>query len=326
MNWRVKGLIQRTLSAVPGGILVNDWMQRSLGTLRNFPATIETKVVSDWVVLVDNMTEMGASVQGLNLLEVGTGWMPVLPVCFSLGGAKSCTTIDVTRHLNSGLTFRMLAALRDYLPKIAAASGSPLTEVEARYLKLSESTSVEQLLERANIRYLSPGDARTTGLPNDSLDVVFSNNVFEHVPGEVLDRILRESRRILKPGGLSIHSANCADHYAYFDRKITFINYLSYTDSEWEFWNTDLQYQNRLRPQEFVDLAKGAGLDIGLCKMRTRHELMETLASMRIAPEFQKFSPEQLCSTSILIGGVKAAAPLQSVAAATGGTRLEPRN
>jgi hypothetical protein len=59
--------------------------------------------------------------------------------------------------------------------------------------------------------------------------------------------------------------------------------------------------------------------------MRTRHELMETLASMRIAPEFQKFSPEQLCSTSILIGGVKAAAPLLGVPARIRGTRLEPR-
>jgi SAM-dependent methyltransferase len=272
------------------------------------------------------MAEMGTGVQGLNLLEVGTGWMPVLPVCFSLGGASSCTTIDITRHLNAGLTFRMLAALREYLPKIAAASGSSLPEVQARYRRLSESASVEELLKRANIRYLSPGDARTTGLPDDSLDVVFSNNVFEHVPGEVLNGILRESRRILKPGGLSIHSANCADHYAYFDRNITFINYLSYTDREWKFWNTDLQYQNRLRPQEFVDLAKGAGLDIGLCKMRTRHELMETLASMRIAPEFKKFSPEQLCSTSILIGGVKATAPHLGVAAAVGGTRLGPRN
>src|SRR5215203_4978765 len=107
MNWRVKGLIQRTLSAVPGGIWVNDRMQRSMGGLRNFPATIETKVVSDWVVLVENMAELRTGIRGLHLLEVGTGWMPVLPVCFSLAGSASCTTIDVTRHMNATLTFRM---------------------------------------------------------------------------------------------------------------------------------------------------------------------------------------------------------------------------
>lgn len=305
MNWRVKGLVQRALGAVPGGVQVNDWLQRSLGGLRDFPGTVRTKVVSDWLVLVEGLKEMGAEPEGLRLLEVGSGWMPVLPVCFSLAGASSCTTVDVTRHMNAGLTFRMLAALEEYLPAIAEASRRSLGQVTSDYKALRSARTLEELLERARIDYISPADARSTGLSDNVLDVVFSNNVFEHVPRDVLAGILSESRRILKPGGISMHCTNCADHYAYFDRSITFLNYLSYSEQEWEFWNNKLLYQNRLRPEDFARLATEAGLEVPLEKMRTRPELLRVLPGMRIAPEFQHYSAEQLCSTSSMIGAVK---------------------
>lgn len=317
MNWRVKGLIQRALASVPGGVQMNDWMQRSVGGLRDFNGTIETKVVSDWLVLVTHMNELGIGTQGLDFLEVGTGWIPVLPVCFSLSGASSCTTVDVVRHMNPKLTFRMLDRLEGYLPRIAAASQRPLELVQSEYRELRSAPTLAAMLERARIRYLSPADARTTGLDPSSIDVAFSNNVFEHVPREILNGILRESHRILRPGGVSIHSANCADHYAYFDRRITFLNYLTYSERDWQFWNNKLQYQNRLRPQDYVDIAVQSGLEVKLCKMRTRPELLAVLPTMRIAPEFKKYNADQLCSTSILMAGVRPADPLSLFPTAT---------
>jgi SAM-dependent methyltransferase len=305
MHWRIKGLVQRALGVLPGGTWVNDRLQQSLGGLRRFDHTIEDKVVNDWLVLVANLKEMGAGVRDRDFLEVGTGWIPVLPVCFSLAGASSCTTIDITRHMNARMTFRMMARLEEYLPRIAAAAESSLETIRAAYRALREAASLPELLDRARIRYLSPADARATGLAEESVDVVFSNNVFEHVPAEVLDGILRESRRILRPGGLSIHSANCADHYAYFDRNITFVHYLAYSERRWRFWNNPLQYQNRLRPQDFSGLAERAGLEVKLYKMRVRPELRPALEQMTIAPEFRHYSAEQLCATSVLIGGRK---------------------
>ncbi len=284
---------------------MNDQLQQCLGGLRNFDHTIEDKVVNDWLVLVANLKEMGAGVRGLDFVEVGTGWIPVLPVCFSLAGASSCTTIDVTRHMNAGMTFRMMAKLEEYLPRIAGAVEASLEDTRAAYQALRQAASLEELLQRARIRYLSPGDARASGLAEESVDIVFSNNVFEHVPADALDGILRESRRILRPGGVSIHSANCADHYAYFDRNITFVNYLAYSERQWRFWNNPLQYQNRLRPQDFAGLAERAGLEVKLYKMRVRPELRPSLEKMTIAPEFRHYSAEQLCSTSVLVGGRK---------------------
>ena len=142
-------------------------------------------------------------------------------------------------------------------------------------------------------------------MPDNSIDVVFSNSVLEHVPRPVIAAMLRECYRVLRPGGLSIHSVNCADHYAYFDKQITFINYLTIPEKYWQSWNNDIQYQNRMRPQDFIEFSEAAGLKTVLAKHKPRPALLEQLPTLKIAPEFQKYPPEQLCCTSVDFGGRK---------------------
>jgi SAM-dependent methyltransferase len=298
MNWRFKGLVQKALSSVPGGVGVNDLLQRSMGGLRSFDQHLATKV-NDWEILVSHMAEIGRSPQGLRYVEVGSGWFPTLPICFSLAGAESCETYDLTRHMSGRLTFQMLRELENHLPCIAKAAGLDETAIERSYRHLCGASSLPDLLSRARIRYHAPADASATALPTGSVDIVFSNAVFEHVPPAGLAAILREARRILRPGGLTIHSLNCGDHYAYFDRSISFMNYLQYSDRDWNWWNSDLLYQNRLRPQDFLEIAAKADLRVVLSQFKPRPDLLALLPTLRLAPEFRGYSPEQLCSTSL---------------------------
>ena len=299
MDWRIKGVIQGALSRTPGGGVVNNYLQTTLGGLRNFEANVDTKVVDDWLVLIANMHELGLRPQSLDYVEVGTGWYPALPICYWLSGARSCLTFDVTRHLNRKMTFRMLRRIEHHLPAIAEASQRPLAEIQADYAKLRKAKSVKEILRAANIEYLAPHDAAVSGLPDSSVDVVFSNSVLEHVhPGDIL-RIMQESRRILRKGGLAIHSANCGDHYAYFDPGITAANYLTYPERKWSKWNNRLLYQNRLRPSDFIDLAEESGMRIVLQKTKPNPHLLSVLPTLAIAPEFQDYPPDQLASTSV---------------------------
>jgi SAM-dependent methyltransferase len=307
MNWRVKGVVQKVLSQVPGGLGINDWLQKKAGTNRDFAGQLEAKV-EDWAILVSHSDGMKMGLEGRRLMEVGTGWFPVLPVCYSLGGVARCATYDLTRHLNAELTFRMLEGLEKWLGKIAQAAHRDVGEVENEYRRLKQAGTVEQLLEAARIDYRSPADASRTELEEASVDIVFSNSVLEHVPPGAIQAILNESARVLKPGGLSIHSANCGDHYAYFDKSITAINYLTYTGREWKFWDNELLYQNRLRPVDFIEMAKRAGLEVPVSIHRARPELLAALPGLRIAPEFKQYPSEQLCATSVDFVGRKAAA------------------
>jgi hypothetical protein len=302
MNWRVKGVIQNVLSAIPQGTRINDMLQRTLGGLRNFDRQVAAKV-SDWSIFMDHLAALSIRVEGLRLAEIGTGWFPTLPLCFSLAGAAACETFDLHRHLNQRLTAKLVGALRSQLPVVAAAASRPIGDVTREYEQLARFTSLPEILAHAGIRYHAPADATRTCLPDQSVDVIFSNSVLEHVPADAIRAMLRESKRILRKGGVTIHCVNCGDHYAYFDRNITPINYLTYSESHWRRWNNQLQYQNRLRPSDFVEMGQAAGLEIVLNHYRPREDLKAALPNLCIADEFRKYDTGQLCSTSVAFAG-----------------------
>lgn len=303
MNWRIKGIVQKALSTAPGGVRVNDILQRTAGGLRNIDATVDSKVIDDWIVLARQLRELNVQIGDAVLVEVGTGWFPVLPLCFAFAGARTCHTFDVTRHLDARLTSRAIARLRVHLPRIADTAGLSVGQVQERYDHVSGARDVSTALDRAGVRYHAPADAAQTGLGNREVDAVFSNSVLEHVPSCGIAAILRESARIVKPAGVSLHSVNCGDHYAYFDRSISPINYLQYSDRQWSRWNNRLLYQNRLRPADFLQLAKDAGLQIALSRFTPKEKLVELLPRLEVAQEFKHYAPNQLCATSIDFAG-----------------------
>lgn len=299
MDWRVKGIIQKVLSAVPGGSRLNSAMQLRMGGLRQFDRNVDTKVIGDWLVLASHMKELGIPIEGRVFVEVGTGWYPTLPVCFHLVGAARCHTMDLHRLMNWDLTRRMLVRLEQHLPAIATHLGLDEQNLRDRLARLRQAQTQEELLQAAGIDYRAPGDATRTGLRDSTVDVVFSNSVLEHVPGPVIGALMHETRRVLRPGGIALHSVNCGDHYAYFDKRVTQINYLRHGAASWWLWNNGLQYQNRLRANDFLALARDAGLAVILERQKPRPELMAMIDEFPVAREFRHYSRDQLCTTSI---------------------------
>jgi len=299
MHWKIKGVVQKALSAVPGGMWLNDRMQRAAGGLKDFDASVDVRVEQDWIPLMDVLLAHDVRIDDREYLEIGTGWYAVLPVCFSLAGTRLCHTIDRVRHMSEPLTFKMMRRIQKHVPAIARASNCSLADVTRRYEDLMQAGNLNDLLRRARIQYVAPGDASKTGLAAGSLDIVFSNNVLEHVYPDEISTMMEESRRILKPGGLCVHCVACNDHYAHFDRGITFVNYLQYPASKWSFWNNDLHYQNRLRACDFVKRATTAGFNLVSQRVSESPGARVALAKFNIAPEFSKYSADELVTTSI---------------------------
>jgi SAM-dependent methyltransferase len=131
------------------------------------------------------------------------------------------------------------------------------------------------------------------------VDVVFSNSALEHVPPPVIRRCFTEARRVLRAGGVMFHSVNCGDHYAYVDGRVHQLNYLQFSDADWRVWNNKFLYQNRLRAVDFVDMANAAGFTIELDTSRPHPTRRQQLDSIRVHPQFARYSPEQLAITSI---------------------------
>ena len=137
MDWRVKGIIQKVLGALPGGHALHFHLQRRFGGLRDFDGELASKV-DDWEIMVGHLRDAGIVLPGIRAFEIGTGWYPTFPFACYLAGAARVTTYDLNPHLRMDLTVRCADILGGFLPRIATAAGVPLAEVEKRHRALVE--------------------------------------------------------------------------------------------------------------------------------------------------------------------------------------------
>ena len=301
MYWRIKGAIQKALGALPGGEILHYILQRHFGGLRDFIRECDIKV-DDWRLMMGHLKAVGIEPVGKCFLEMGTGWYPTFPLCLYLAGASRVHTVDLNRHLRADLMRACAARLADHVALIGDAAGRSHAEVEARQRELARALERGRALEAATngtVEYRAPCDACATGLPAQSVDVVFSNSVLEHVPGPVIAACFAESRRILRPGGVIFHSVNCGDHYAYVDRSINQLNYLRFSEQGWRKWNNEFLYQNRLRSSDFTRMARDAGFEIEVDTSRAKLERLAQLGTVPVHADFARYSRDELAITSI---------------------------
>lgn len=282
----------------PGGVGINTKLQHMFGGRRDFDRHLADKV-DDWALSMNYLSDVNFDLSGARLMEIGTGWHPALPICFALAEVGSITTFDITRLLDEPLTLRMLDGLQKHVPQLAELVGDTPAAVDALLLELRQLRNLNEILHQARIEYRAPADACYTDLADDSIDLVYSNSVLEHVPRKVIGSLMKESFRVLKPGGLAMHNIGCNDHYAFFDKSISFVNFLQYDEREWKLWNNPIQYQNRLRAPEFLDLAKEAGFEVIKTATNVRPGTLEALSSLRIAPQFSRFTVDEMAITTL---------------------------
>lgn len=298
MHWRVKGVMQKVLGALPGGEALHFQLQRRLGGLRDLRREFAMKI-DDWQGMVEQLHAHHHPIVGATLVEIGSGWYPTLPLALHLAGARAVHTCDLNRLLKPDLMRDCARLLGDELPRIARVAGVPLEEVQARFAALRLDADTPEAMTGGAVRYHAPCDVAALPLPDGSVDVVFSNSVLEHVPPEALPSLHAGARRLLRSGGAAFHSVNCGDHYAYVDHTIHQLNYLQFSDAQWAFWNNRFLYQNRLRAHELVAGARLAGLQVVHDTSHARPARLAQLQAMTVAPQFAGIAPEQLCITTV---------------------------
>jgi hypothetical protein len=157
--------------------------------------------------------------------EVGTGWVPTVPVAYWLMGAKKTITIDLNPCLKAELTRESFQFISDNKEEILKLFGSLMYGNrldDLLHFNRSASFSTSAFLDLCCINYIAPGDAGSTALPPRSIDCRTSCLVFQHIPPEVLKKIIGEGNRIVEDSGLFIHRINY--------RLLSAINFLQFSE------------------------------------------------------------------------------------------------
>ncbi len=296
MNWELKARIQKTCATIPLGEPIYRRIQRTFGTADGSPMDR----FDHFVRMAEWLRDADLPLVGARCLEVGTGHKATLPLLFALCGAESVTTIDLHPRLQDDLMLQVIAHLLDDRASVEAALARvSSTDVVAERLDVlaRHRNDVRAAMAALGVAAVAPGDAASTGLPDHSIDIHFSTTVFEHIPLPVLEAILGEGRRIVRPGGALIHFIDLSDHFAHQDRRIVRTNFLRFSERDWSrIAGNQFGYCNRARSPEFLALVDRSGLDVVRCETLIDDDSLDVLrrGELPLDPTFERFSPEEL--------------------------------
>lgn len=242
--------------------------------------------------------------EGSTVVEIGTGWEPICSTLLYMLGVKTCYTYDHVPHLRFNLTEMVIESIENKLDEIACITKIPISILEKRVAKLKECKTLNDFFACTNIIYKAPGDASMTGLEDESIDLVFSHAVLEHVPEKVVYALTTEAKRILKKNGFSYHLIGLGDHYADVDPNVTTVNFLKYPEPLWAFFvKNRISYHNRLREKQFFRIFENLGAKIVWSENVTIARDLEYLKTIKVDKAFEDMTVEELAvyRTEIII-------------------------
>ena len=297
MRWLAKAALQNTISVLPRGVEANGLLQRyGTRSVVMTPQRVVTKLARVGGRHVDHQRRFGArAMPETEVVEIGTGFAPLLPVGLYLAGAKAVHTFDIARLANTARTCDMLG-------HVVAAANSGALERECpwvlperldrvRAIAADPPLELDPLLAEMRISY-HVGDASQSGLPAASADLFVTNNVFEHIPADGIRALLREAHRTGTPEALISHHIDLRDHYAKFDRKVGVYNSLRFSSRQWRYLNSRLEPQNRLRRPDFLRLVDECGFDLVAEDSHNGNDAH--FARITPAPEFGRYDEADL--------------------------------
>lgn len=230
-----------------------------------------------------------------SVLEIGTGWYPVIPICCFLAGAKEITSVDLSRLTNKAKLKDTLIAFSKEQQNGQLSSYFEILpdrwKVLEEVLSLFDQMDFEEISNRLNFKYLVT-DARGLSLKTNSIQFILSNNTFEHIYEDILKDILKEFKRVLAPNGLMSHFIDMSDHFAHLDKTITIYNFLKYSPQQWDSIDNTIQPQNRLRISQFREIYQA--LNIPITEEVNSPGSLAALRQVAIHPSFQHISEKDL--------------------------------
>lgn len=296
MNWQLKSFIQRICASIPGGHKLYFLLQSSFGGFRNYDYLDRFRQQAR---IARYLTDHGKKIEGATVFEVGTGWMPLIPVGFWFCNSGEIHSYDLYRYLTMEKVSRVLrwiSANGESLSKLYSDFTSENQLVNKIKLVKELIGQPERFLEEAGIIYTAPGDAARTNIADSTIDFHVSTSVFEHIPENILADILIEANRILKPGGAAIHVVDPTDHFAHGDKNISPVNFLQFTNDQWRVpGGNRFAYCNRLFDSDYIRLFNESPLNLkDSSSVLDKNTLAVIESGFRLADEFRGRDHEDL--------------------------------
>jgi len=295
-KWKLKAVVQKGISFLPNNEKANYFFQKHITKGVNLNNEhFENKIghSKDHIAFFKKHGETGPDKK---IIELGSGWYPVVPIMMYLSKSGKVTSVDIQSWMtketqlttiNKFIEWRKNGKLNSYLSDIDVDRWNYLLDISSH----PENYSFESINQIIGLRLLLQ-DARDLQLETDSIDLICSNNTFEHIYQSILTGILKEFSRVIKPKGVMSHFIDMSDHFAHYDKDINIYNFLKYSEKSWGLIDNTIQPQNRLRFKDYLEIYKS--LNIPISEECNRPGSIEQLKEIKLHEEYKDYSLEEL--------------------------------
>lgn len=270
------------------------YLGNTVGSGRRARSTMPAYYFERVARILDLAQRHGAVRDGIRMLELGTGWMHWEALTARL-------FFDLRADLYDVWDNRQLQPLKSYLGQLQSRFDSlqgvtpeAVTRANNLVQRIKDAPDFEALYSLLGFRYVLDPAGMLADLPSASYNLVVSAGVFEHLPREGVPEYVRQTHRLLKPGGYAVHSINTTDHLHLYDMTASPKHYLRYSDRTWQLiFANEVQYINRLQRCEWMKIFADAGF-VCIEENSSRCDL----TGLRIHPQFQTMDRLSLETTS----------------------------
>lgn len=230
---------------------------------------------------IEMLREAGANLSG-GVLEIGTGWLPIIPMLFRIAGASRIVLADVERLMDEHTVAEAARLIAERAATVSSRLGLPPDTVRA---KTAEPFCPD---------YIVPW--RPSDIPPRSVDIIVPRTTFEHIPPKTLDNYLAAFDGMLRPGGMMCHFIDNSDHWQHRDPALSRINMLRYEDGwRWRLM-CHAEYLNRLRHSDYTELFDRRGWRTVHTEAIVDENALASLQSLPLAMRFQRSDPRDLAA------------------------------
>ena len=233
--------------------------------------------------ITERILSIAGGVKSKSILEIGSGWMPIMPYFFKyFGDCEKIYTYDIVDHYSNNYIDELNKYFQEQFQK----------EINASSLGLHLPDFIE---------YKPNCNVITSRLP-EKVDIIFSRFVLEHVTPNDIVEMHNRFFNLYGTDLLIFHLISPSDHRAFSDKNISYYDFLKYSEKEWNAQQTKFDYHNRLRLNQYLDLFEKSGIEV----VHIEHdeavkgsEKYNNFKALKLHSDYSKFTDKDLTAGSI---------------------------
>lgn len=277
---KLKSTVLKILDALPSKIGYFMYHQLQKRSFKN----IDDKILANEnsYSTIQNILRINKiSLENKNILEIGSGWLPLMPYLFKIhGNVNTVYTYDINKHYNNANILKVHFHFNVKNIELA----------ERRKLKLPEF-----------IKYYPNKNLISSDLPNN-INLYFSRFVLEHVSPEDIFKMHKKLFNEMNGDDAILHLISPSDHRAYSDSSISYYDFLKYSEKEWNKIQTKFDYHNRLRLPQYLKIFKNTGFEIAYLDFDSapkNSDKYKKFKELTLHSDYAKYTEEEILAGSI---------------------------